>query len=239
MVRPVIGITLSNTPKSSSKEQFFNESPYVKALINAGGLPRWIESDTPLETLKDLLMNVDGVLLSGGGDIDPGLFGGIHHPLVSGINPQRDAVELELARLSIESDLPLFGICRGCQMLNVALGGTLYTHIPEQYETSLNHRLSEEKYPSFLAHEVDIRQKSLLASLIQQEMIWVNSRHHQAIKDLAPSLTVTSRALDDLIEGIERPSNRFCLAVQWHPENLQDSPEQQQLFAGFVSAAGK
>lgn len=238
MGKPVIGITLTKTPRTSSKESYFKESPYVKALINVGGIPRWIENDTPVEVLKHLLQDVDGILLSGGADIDPAIYNGEEHASVTGINRARDNIELVLARLVIHLDLPLFGICRGCQILNVALGGTLYSHIPDQYKTDLNHRLSEEKRPSYLAHEVSITPGSLLAGIVRNENIWVNSRHHQAINRLAPTLTVTARATDDLIEGIERPSSRFCLAVQWHPENLQDAPEQQRLFASFVEAAG-
>jgi putative glutamine amidotransferase len=203
----------------------------------AEGEPFLISNATSLAHLPALRLTLDGVLLSGGGDIDPVWYSAEPHPSISGINKSRDRLEIELARLAVTTDWPLLGICRGCQVLNVALAGSLYTHIPDQVHSTLTHNVTDTWAANHLSHEVEIHPGSVLSALVQRQKIMINSRHHQGIRELAAGLVVTARSSDDLIEAVEMPGKRFCLAVQWHPENLQHIPEHQGIFTGFVAAA--
>ena len=138
---------------------------------------------------------------------------------------------------AIERDLPLLGICRGQQMLNTALGGTLYTDIASQFNTRIVHAQPDSKTPGYLAHEVEVLPGTGLARIIGQSGIRVNSRHHQAIRELAPGLRVTAQAKDGLIEGVELAGKKFCMGVQWHPEALLDMEEHFRIFTAFITAA--
>jgi putative glutamine amidotransferase len=176
------------------------------------------------------------VLFSGGGDLDPARYGAPPHPLAAGIDAVRDEAELALAQWALAEGRPLFGICRGAQLLNVALGGTLYGDVQE-HAGALPHT-----YPSEQAgdrtHSVQVAEGSRLAELLQLPLLAVNSLHHQAVRTVAPGLRVTAQAPDGLVEGIELPEHPFAVAVQWHPESLPEAPEMQRLFEGFVRAAG-
>ena len=190
---------------------------YEESVRRAGGEVRILDyaKDTP----EEVVGSVDGILLPGGGDVLPSIYGEAPHPAFDAAEPGRDAFELELARRASEADLPLFAICRGIQVLNVARGGTLVQHIPDQLRDSLNHVLRE---PSFgIAHDVWISEASLLERLMRERIegdtCAVNSRHHQAIKDVGTGLVVTATAPDGVIEAVEDPGKRFCLGVQWHP----------------------
>ena len=187
-----------------------------------------------MKHLKDILA---GILISGGGDIDPVIYHYPHGSDSHDISQERDALEYALVNYAVSNNLPLLGICRGHQMLNVALGGTLYTHIPAQYPSSTEHDTGETGAKDILIHQVTIQPETSLMEIMNADKFQVNSRHHQAVKDLAPGLQVTAQASDGLIEGIELPGHRFCLGVQWHPENLQRFPEQQKIFSSFISAA--
>lgn len=210
---------------------------YLDALRSAGAEPLILPPDTPPEDAASLLARADGVLLSGGGDLDPARYGGRPHPKVYDVHPQRDALELTLARLAVERSMPLLGICRGIQVLNVALGGTLYEDLATQKPHALPHRRDPRNERTLLAHEVTVEPESRLAAILGVTRLPVNSLHHQGIRDLAPGLRATAHAPDGLVEGVEVPGHPFALAVQWHPEWLYDAdPRMAALFRAFVTA---
>ena len=181
-----------------------------------------------------------GVMLLGGGDVDPALYGEDKHPTTVVVPAPRDEYEIALVQAAIARDLPLFAICRGIQLLNVALGGSLVQDIPSQVQQALDHR--PDGAPSTIAHYVEVMPETRLAGLVAAELerdgfCAVNSRHHQAINALGDGLRVSARSVDGVIEAVERPASRFCVAVQWHPENFWASGRFQGLFAGFLAAA--
>ena len=234
---PMIGITVSQKKDSHGLNAAYLPSAYAAAIRDAGGLPVLIPNEFPLADLKQLLESMDGILIPGGGDIDPAFYGEETHPTVANVIPERDALEKALIDLAIESDKPLFCICRGHQMLNVALGGTLYTHIPDQFKTKIRHDQPSSVSPSNLAHEVVISPDTRLASIMECNAARVNSRHHQAIKEPAARRAVTAYASDGLIEAVELPQHRFCIGVQWHPEGIRDIREHGNLFTAFIAVA--
>ena len=236
MIRPVIGITTNQDTSRQNAPYDTLSSAYAAAIQAAGGLPLLIPNELPLEALTDLRKHLDGVLLSGGGDIDPTHFNGIDHISIGGISQQRDELEISLVRLAVATDWPLLGICRGTQIINVAMGGTLYTDIPSQYHTELTHNTPLDQGRDFLAHEVTIMAESRLNAILGSDKLMVNSFHHQAIKNVAVKLTVSATAADGLVEGLELAEQRFFVGVQWHPECIWQKPEQQKLFKAFIRA---
>ena len=213
------------------------KADYVSALEQAGAEVR--ELTPARDRLPAALDGCDGVLLTGGPDVDPMFYGdGERHETVE-IEAARDAYELALAREALERDVPLFAICRGAQVLNVAAGGTLIQDIPSQHPTQLTHSRTEPK--NFEAHEIAVRPGTCLAVLLgdrgRAAHVPVNSRHHQSVKTPAPGFVVSATAPDGVVEAIERPDARFCLGVQWHPENFWRTGEFSGLFNGFIDAA--
>lgn len=212
---------------------------YLTALRLAGATPLLVEPADGVNP-RELLARVDGLLLSGGGDVAPHFYGETPHPTYRPAEPGRDDLEIELAVRAIERDVPVLGICRGLQVLNVALGGTLLQDIRAFVPRALRHHLDSPL--DALAHEVEIVAGSRLAGLVGRgtralSPCPVNSRHHQAIRRVAPSLVVVASARDGVIEGIERPGSTFCVGVQWHPENYWRDGRFGALFEGFVAAA--
>lgn len=228
MIRPLIGLTLSDT---SNANLDFNK--YIEAIQAAGGDIKVIPNNSTVNELDEFRRICDGILLSGGGDIDPLLYRQQRHPATHSINLKRDRLEFRLALLALDSDWPILGICRGHQMLNAALGGTLFQDIPTDYTSDIRHQ-EADLYP---AHSINIEISTKLHQILDQDSIQVNSRHHQAVQDLAPELRVTARSSDGLIEGIEHPGHRYFIGVQWHPENLQDHEEHKRIFESFIAAA--
>src|SRR5260221_11530840 len=162
--------------------------------------------------------------------------------LVSYVNPDRDRVEIDVTRWAAAEDKPLFGICRGQHVANVALGGTLYRDIEKEYAgfTGIDHDLSSKTGRGDIAHPVKIDQGTKLATLLGTQEIQVNTMHHQSVRQIAPTLTVSASAVDGIVEGIELPGARFFVAVQWHPEEMTTYSEpMRRLFAAFVDAAHK
>ena len=206
--------------------------------MQAGGTPVLIPSLIADDGWDALYARLDGILLSGGGDIGLDHFRGDPHPRIDDMDPARDSVELKLIQASTSDGKPFLGICRGCQVVNVALGGTLYTHIPDQLPGALDH-----SYPgnmrTVLVHQVKIEEGTRVAGIYGEPIIKVNSLHHQGLKDIAPSLRAAGHAPDGLVEAIELPDHPFGLAVQWHPEWLTDQEGTRNLFRKFVDAAGK
>jgi putative glutamine amidotransferase len=207
---------------------------YVESVRRAGGEPCVLDINTAAS-----LKNLDGVLLTGGGDIDPSLYHEARHPKTNEPDTARDTFELELARLALSNNVPMLGVCRGLQIVNVAAGGTLIQDIPSEVNQALPHEVNNPLYA--IAHEVWVAKGSSLAKVMQEELVdgeilQVNSRHHQAIKDTASGFAVSATAPDGIVEAIERPGSRFCLAVQWHPENFWRTGEFRSLFEEFVKA---
>lgn len=213
---------------------------YEASISLAGGTPWVVDHLTTRQ--EDVISVANGLLLTGGGDVSPSIYGEASHFLFSAAEAGRDEYEIDLVRRALEADLPVFAICRGTQVLNVARGGTLVQDISREVADSLEHRLAVPPYEPFaLAHDVWIEERSLLASLTRKQFTGadtyrVNSRHHQALKALGGGLQTTAAASDDVIEAVEDPTRRFCLGVQWHPENFYRTGEFRSLFEGFVQA---
>lgn len=208
------------------------------AVEQAGGLPVAIPAGLREDTLRDIYQRLDGVLLPGGADVDPALYGETPHAKTYGIDAPRDAVELTLARWTVADDRPLLGICRGHQVINVALGGSLVQDIPSQVTTTLTHDQADELPRTNRLHEVAIDPTSRLAAILGTTRVQVNSLHHQAVAQPAPVAVITAHAPDGVIEALEIPDKRFAVSVQWHPEDLAgDDAQMAALFAAFVAAA--
>jgi putative glutamine amidotransferase len=210
---------------------------YVESVRRAGGEPRVFDplKDRPAQVAGE----VHGLLMTGGVDVDPARYGEERHEKVTAVEPERDAFEFALLLAAREARLPVFGICRGLQVLNVALGGTLVQDIDAQMAGNLPHTVATP--PCAIAHEVWVSKGSRLWTLMQEKMVdadtcSVNSRHHQAVKMLAPGFDVTATAPDGVIEAIECANSTFCLGVQWHPENFWRTGEFRPLFEGFIEA---
>lgn len=237
MTKPIIGITTFDGVREKRPYVMLN-THYVRAILEAGGIPVLIPNQLSQADMDDLLPRLGGILFTGGGDIRTDLFNGAPHPKVSEVDDERDALELPLLRRVVEEGRPFFGICRGFQVANVALGGTLYTHIPDQHPGAVRHDLYPHIPRDTIAHEVRIEEDSRMAQIVGTPILRVNSLHHQGIKDLAPALKAVGYAPDGLIEAVELPDHPFGLAVQWHPEWLTTQPEMRNLFRKFVEACG-
>ncbi len=210
---------------------------YIEAVAASGAEPVVLEAD---HGPQGLLKYLDGLVLSGGGDVDPALFGEAPHPAYSPAEEGRDAAEIALVHAALVSKTPVLAICRGIQVLNVAAGGTLVQDIPTEVRHSLAHRI--DKHKDFPAHEVAVSPGSKLASLLgadaSRPIVEVNSRHHQAVKAVAPGFHVTAKAIDGVIEALESDDrSAFCVGVQWHPENFGADSRFRQLFRGLIHAA--
>jgi len=228
--RPVIGISCS------AKTTHANRA-YVEAIELAGGAPVLIPPLGDKASWRAMHERLDGLLLPGGGDINPEHYGEEELCEVRHRNDLRDDLELALARWALQDGIPILAICRGLQVLNVALGGTLYQDIASQPPQAIEHDCHGQSR-DHLAHEIEIEPHTYLAEIFGASRIRVNSRHHQAVKEVAPDLSVSAKAPDDIIEALERPGPSFVLAVQFHPENLvRNDQRMQRLFGSFVKAA--
>lgn len=234
-------IAISSTRAASARFLYHVQIPekYAAAILQAGGLPVVLPLGYTFEQLSQMVGSLDGILLSGGGDIHPDRFHGIAHEKVADIVEQRDVQEDWLVKLSLEQQVPLLGICRGLQVMNVSLGGTLYTHIPDQFETEVEHATPKELPRDHPQHTVKLEPETKIHAALNLDEFPVNSHHHQAIHSLAPGLRITGRASDGLIEAIELPEEPFFLGVQWHPEWMTQHDHARDLFRAFVVAAEK
>ena len=237
MTKPIIGITTFRTFNNQNLPYINVGEAYVHALRAAGGVPILIPLGPDEADLTQLLGRLDGVLFTGGGDMDPACYGGSPHPLVDEVDPDRDRLELNLYRDAIGQSIPFLGICRGFQVLNVALGGTLYEDIADQHKGAIKHRYYPDYPRNHLAHPVQVHEESRLARILGKPVLEVNSLHHQGLRRLAPSLQATAVAPDGIIEGVELPEHPFGMAVQWHPEALQEHEPMRAIFRAFVQAA--
>jgi putative glutamine amidotransferase len=224
---PVIAITPCSTPHD-----------YEESVRRAGGEPRVL--DRAVDRPADVVASADGILLAGGGDVLPSIYGEAAHRTFAAAEAGRDEYEIELVRRALDADVPIFAICRGVQVLAVASGGTLVQDIPTEVAGALPHDVREPRVA--IAHEIWMNPGTLLERLMRARIeegdsFDVNSRHHQAPKALGPGLVVSATAPDGVIEAIENPSKRFCLGVQWHPENFYRTGEFRELFEGLVQAS--
>jgi putative glutamine amidotransferase len=234
---PVIGLPTLAIPAGAKPARFGINQTYVRALAAAGCAPVMIPLLDDHDRLRAIYGRLDGIVFPGGADIAPGEYGEQPVDNLNVIEPERDKTELTLAHWAYEDDLPILGICRGQQLLNVALGGTLYQDLRHQGVTSVEHSDADGRARNKLIHRVAIDPDSRLAQLIDETSVDVNSLHHQAIKTLAPTLRLTAKSDDGVIEAIESSDRRFLIAVQWHPEELDDLAWVQRLFRAFAQAA--
>lgn len=236
---PVIGLPTLEIPRGDRPARFGVNQAYVRALEAAGAAPVLIPLLDDPDRLRVIYARLDGILFPGGEDVDPAAY---HEAPIGGLNqvePRRDRVEVALARWAVDDNLPALGICRGQQLLNVALGGSLYQDLRYQGVTSIEHANRDGRARDKIIHAVRLDPDSRLAQLIDETEVEVNSLHHQAVKQVAPALRVVGRAEDGVIEALEAPDRRFLITVQWHPEEIPSIPWVQQLFRGFVHAASR
>lgn len=228
LLRPEIGITLSQ----DSGKSYRLKSAYVNAIASLGGFPILLPYLN--DTTAELAQKLDGLVISGGIDPDPALYGEEPIPQLGEVCPSRDIFELGIIKEFLNLDKPILGICRGCQMLNIAMGGTLYQDINVQLVNVLQHR---QKAPrSHPTQTIVIDENTILHNLTYQDTAKVNSFHHQAVKDVGKDLIVTARALDGIVEAIESTKHKFVLGVQWHPEEMvKEDIFTQKIFEAFVS----
>lgn len=240
--RPIIGLTTyRKVAAQSAPVSLMSLMPtYIEAVADAGGVPVLIPLGLDEEALLTLFERLDGLVLTGGGDIAGDHYRSEHPDFIFDIDEDRDRVELTLAREAIARNKPLLAICRGHQVLNVALGGTLYEDVLKWMPGAIKHDFFGAFPRNHQAHEVTIVPESKLATALGRVETNVNSLHHQGIRDLAPGLTAVAHAPDGLIEAVEADDHPFAVGVQWHPENLvEDVPWMKSLFRGLVEAAAE
>lgn len=243
-MRPRIGITSWHHDEGGECWEYIPKD-YSTAITHAGGIPLILPTIyvgaglKPAPTLNELLDSVDGLLFTGGEDIHPSFYGEVPQERCGEIDQDRDRFEIELAERALNRKLPILGICRGIQLLNVVMGGSLYQDLSYRPGTAEDHHAPEERRYE-LIHKVRLIPGSRLYQILGSFEFEVTSTHHQMIKDLASSLKVSAVASDGVIEGVEAEEYPFLLAVQWHPERmLRRSPEQLSLFKAFVEAASR
>lgn len=217
---------------STDPEPTVAQSKYMESLARAGAGMRWVELNDPEQAVQDAL-TCDGLLLPGGGDMDPKFYGQERIPACGEPNLLRDAAEPLLLRAFLAVDKPVLGICRGIQVMNAVLGGDLYQDIKPFEHLPHNDHWAK-------VHTVTVRRGTLLSRILGQDTVLVNSQHHQAVDRVAPGFTLAALSEDGIVEAIEKPDAGFCLGVQWHPEWLSDAdPAMQGLFDAFVNACSK
>jgi putative glutamine amidotransferase len=244
--RPVIGLTtqtlhsIDGIPPALPASWVMNQRYFLAATM-VGAVPWMIPLlDDDLMTLREIYERLDGLLIPGGVDINPAEYGEAVRPECGNLDPARDRVELQLARWAIEDGKPILGLCRGHQIINVALGGSMWQDLASQKPSFDKH----DFFPTagferdHLAHDVDVVAGSRLSQLLESTRVPVNSMHHQGIKTLGRDLVVSATADDGLIEAIEGTTDAFCIGVQWHPEVFEMAdPHTRHLFGGFIRAA--
>ncbi len=239
-MRPAIGITCGTFyDRDWCPPSFGHRKTYVDAVVAAGGIPILIPPIEDQDALRGIYDRIDGLLLSGGGDIQPHYYGEQPHPKLGVVDPARDQAEIPLARWAAADGKPVLGICRGAQVINVALGGSLYQDITTQLESKLQHDLSFARQDwTFLAHALELEPTSHLATMFGTTSFATNSLHHQSLKAIAPGIRPVAWAPDGVVEAIEGNNGHFLIGVQCHPEALQAEadPRWRALFRRFVES---
>lgn len=227
--QPLIGITTS-----LDNGKMIVDRNNSDAILRAGGIPVLVPYSASKEEIRNLASRLDGLLLTGGGDIDPTLFGEEPHPGLGSITPERDFLEVELVHAMMEADKPIFAICRGCQILNIAAGGDMYQDLYGQRDGLLQHSQKAPRHHA--SHKLEVVAGTQLHGVVGDALYKINSYHHQAVRRLAPGFILAGTATDGVIEAFESEKHRFILGVQWHPECMIDvDPISQKLFDLFVS----
>ena len=231
---PLIGITTYGRDKDG---RFALPVEYVEAVRRGGGVPVLLPPGDA--RVEELVERLDGFVLSGGGDVDPVRYGGdVSDPRIERVDGERDAFELALARAVVERRVPALSICRGCQVMNVALGGTLHEHLPDAVGETIAHRPASEDADEGTRHAVEVEGGSRLAAMMGTMRPSPVSWHHQAPDRVAPALRIAARAADGTLEALELPEHPWLVAVQWHPEmSAAEDADQQRIFDGLVEAA--
>lgn len=233
-MKPLIGLTAYMLREPGKSEYVAVPADYMRAVQRAGGIPVILPFCENEAEAAELIDRLDGLLLAGGSDVDPNLYGEEPHPKLGAVSPERDLAELSLARVALGRNMPVLGICRGHQVLAVAAGGTLYQDIPAQVAAPIKH--SQEAPRWFASHTVTVQPGTRLAALLGTELK-VNSFHHQAVKGLPEGWVASAEAADGVNEAMEHPGLQFALGVQWHPENFTGRPYSfDRLFEAFVAA---
>ena len=240
--KPIIGIT--PTLLISDEESFHGQQrscltqDYVTAVYQGGGVPMILAVIQDEAAIREQVELVDGIILSGGWDVNPLLYDEEPSALLQFIYPDRDAYELKVIKIAYELKKPILGICRGMQILNVAFGGSLYQDLTQYSISSLQHVQKARRYES--SHTVEIVRSTLLHKIFKSDVLMTNSFHHQAVKAIAPGFQVSARARDGVIEAFEKPGTQFVIGVQWHPEMMiRNHPDMVKIFSAFVQAAQK
>ncbi len=237
---PIIGITgrKDNSARLHNSPMYSVGASYVEAILHVGGVPLILPPVMGAAEAEALVSCVDALLFSGGEDIAPRRYGATPSPHLGGVDERRDTSEWALFRAAMALDLPMLGICRGHQFLNVAMGGDLYQDLATEYENALDHAAFPARSIREPAHEVTIDLESPLAQILGGERFWVNSAHHQAVHHPGRGMQVIAYAPDGVIEATFCPEHPFCLSVQWHPEAMvPNDPVMYRLFQAFVEAA--
>jgi len=232
---PIIGLTTYNDNNQYGFPIAALMHKYVQAASEAGGIPVLIPSGLTEDARRALFNRMDGILFTGGGDISIEHFGGEAHPRIVSMDAERDAVEIALLKAAARGGKPFLGICRGFQVMNVALGGTLYTDLGDQMPGALKHDYDSGTQRQFMAHVVKVKE-SRLAGILGETDFQVNSLHHQGAKVLGAGLQAAAYAPDGLVEAVELSNHPFGFAVQWHPEWLLEFDHARRLFAALVEA---
>ena len=232
MTKPLIGIGSDVQSPPGERERAFVYLTYVDALRRAGAIPLLIPPQP--ENAAELIAELDGILLAGGDDCDPAVYGEEPHPSIEPMDPRRQSNDVSLAKYARESGIPTLGICLGVQVMNVAAGGTLLQDINSQMETEIEHASEPEDRAR---HDVIIEGGTKLATILGERELNVNSSHHQAIREVGEGLRVTAHAPDGVVEGLEDPRHPFYLGVQWHPEDMKEDISASTLVGAFIDAA--
>ncbi|MEJ6950707.1 gamma-glutamyl-gamma-aminobutyrate hydrolase family protein [Natronospora cellulosivora (SeqCode)] len=232
MRRAVIGISANY---NSDINAFTLSSYYTKAILKAGGVPVILAVTLNNEIIKEYISMIDGLILSGGGDIDPLIYSEEPIKEMGSISPKRDYFEIELVKQADNAGLSILGICKGCQLINIAMGGSVYQDIYQQNITEIKHiQEAPSWYPT---HHINIIEGTYLHKIIKKRRSHVNSIHHQSIKKLASNFKIAARADDGVIEAIEKNADKFVMGLQWHPETMLDSSDSILIFKEFISCA--
>jgi putative glutamine amidotransferase len=230
-VKPIIGVSAS-----IERQMISVSKDNLEAVCAVGGIPMVLPYLERLDEMREITEVIDGLLLTGGGDINPFLFGEEPHPSLGSITPERDELEVMLVQTMLAKNKPILGLCRGCQILNIAAGGTMYQDIYSQIDHGLLQH-SQNAPRDHATHYVFIEEGSLLRKITRHEKMAVNSYHHQALKQPAKGFVFSAKASDGVVEAVESQNHRFVLGVQWHPENMhRKDPISRGLFAAFIKA---
>jgi putative glutamine amidotransferase len=232
-MRPVVAVTSGSEPPPG--ESFLLRKAYIRAVESAGAVPFIVAPGRPADA-GEILARVQGLFLTGGGDIDPALYAQADHPTLKNVSRERDVFEIALVREALARDLPILAVCRGQQLLSVACGGGIVQDIASEMPGAIEHRPGGDR--RMIAHEVELSRDTRIRAILGTTRIAVNSTHHQAVRAPGDGLVVSARSpADGIIEGIESPCHRFVVGVQWHPEEFWDTvPGFSPLFSAWVSA---